>query len=35
MAAEVGDARRLAALLEAGADVDAVNEPRPFESKMN
>ena len=28
VAAEVGDARRLAALLEAGADVDAVNEPR-------
>lgn len=27
VAAEVGDARRLAALLEAGADVDAVNEP--------
>ena len=26
VAAEVGDARRLAALLEAGADVDAVNE---------
>ena len=27
VAAEVGDARRLSALLEAGVDVDAVNEP--------
>ena len=29
VAAEVGDVRHLAALLEAGADVETVNEPRP------
>lgn len=29
VAAEMGDVRRLAALLEAGSDVDAVNEPWP------
>ena len=28
VAAELGDVRHLAALLEAGADVDTVNEPR-------